>query len=144
MPPVPLLLPAPGSSCPVPACFSKKPGQISTCPYFCGSQGLVWDAPSTSLSDPIAFLLPSFSLHGNSPCSAASCALHVCNIRLLHTLLDFFGVFSSVYILLCFHLEIVPLLQTMSLLCCQMNTWEALSGSKSCTDDQTLFSHTVS
>lgn len=50
----------------------------------------------------------------------------------------------SVYILLCFPMEIVPLIQTMSLLCCQMNSWMALSGLKSRTNNQALFSHTVS
>lgn len=151
----PVKVTTPGGSCanlaacphltlPSASCFSKKQGQIPTCPYFCGSWGLLWDAPSTSLPDPIEFLLPSFSLHGNPPCSTASRALRVCNIQLLHTLFDFWGVFPSVYVSLCFPLEIVPLIQTTSLLCCQMNTWVSLFGLKSSTNNQALFSHTVS
>lgn len=92
----------PGGSCATPAahptlilptgdCFGKKQEQISTCPNFCGSQGLVRDASSTSFLDLIAFLLLSFSLHGNPPCSTPSYALPVCNIQLLHTLFDLWG-----------------------------------------------------
>lgn len=127
------------------ASLSKRQGQISTCPYFCGSRGLVWGAPSTSLSDPIAFLLPSFSLHGNPPCSTASCALRVCNTQVLHTLFDILGfIFCLRFVVFSFLKEIVPFIQTMSLLCCQMNAWVTLFGSKSCTNNQALFSHAVS
>lgn len=136
------LLPVPVSSCPVPACFSNKQGQISTCPHFCGSWGLVWDDPSTSLSDLIFFCChPSVSMATLPAAQPPVCCM--CAASSFCTPYLIFWVFSSAYIFLCFPSETVPLL-TMSLLCCHMNSWAALSGWRSCTNNPTLFSHTVS